>query len=123
MKLIRFLKRKFNELDNIPEDKRNENITEKSIPKTELNNENMDRTNWTGENFEFLITGDVEILDSDFDRVMTPNSFEYEKINKNNWIYFKVDDDEFSFSWEIPGIQFTFMIFLQNLVEKVKPLV
>jgi hypothetical protein len=112
MRLFRFLKKKLNELDNIREGNRSEKFTEKPVMETESKSEmiieNIDKTNWTGENFEFLITGNVEILDSDFDRIMTPNSFDCEKVYKDDWIYFKVGEDEFSFSWEIPGIQFTF---------------
>ena len=33
---------------------------------------------------------------------------DWEKIIKNKWPYYKVGDDEFSYSWEIPGIQMTF---------------
>ncbi len=66
----------------------------------------IDKKDWTGKNFEFLITGDITIPNSDFDRIMTPNSFNWEKIKKNNWIYYKVGKDEYSFSFEIPGIQF-----------------
>ncbi|PHS01823.1 MAG: hypothetical protein COA80_01780 [Leeuwenhoekiella sp.] len=39
---------------------------------------------------------------------MTPNSIEWEKIIKDNWPFYVVGEDEFSFSWEISGIQFTF---------------
>jgi len=112
MKLFRFLKKKLNELDNIPEDNLTQKVTEKSNAetesKTETNNENSDRTNWTGENFEFLITGVDEIPNEEYDRIMTPNSFEWKKVIKDEWPFYKVGEDEFSFSWEIPGIQFTF---------------
>ena len=69
MKLFRFLKKKLNELDNIPEEKPTEKITEKTAVenerKAETNTENIYRTNWTGENFEFLITGVDEIQTRD----------------------------------------------------------
>jgi len=68
----------------------------------------VDRTNWTGENFEFLITGDIEIPEKNYDQIMTPNSFEWEKVIKDEWPFYTVGEDEFSFSWEISGIQFTF---------------
>jgi len=74
----------------------------------EMNKENIDRMNWTGENFEFLITGVDEIPNEDYDKIMTPNSFKWEKIIKDDWPFYVVGEDEFSFSWEIPGIQFTF---------------
>jgi len=76
--------------------------------KTEKSKENMDRENWTGENFEFLITGVDEIPNEEYDRIMTPNSFEWKKVIKDEWPFYEVGEDEFSFSWEIPGIQFTF---------------
>lgn len=67
-----------------------------------------DRSKWTGKNFEFLITGDLEITPESHDEIMTPNSFEWIKIEKDNWPYYQVGKDEFSYSWEPPGIQMTF---------------
>jgi hypothetical protein len=75
---------------------------------TEKGKKNMDKINWTGENFEFLITGVDEIPNEEYDRIMTPNSFKWKKVIKNEWPFYEVGKDEFSFSWEIPGIQFTF---------------
>ena len=112
MKLFRFLKKKLNKSDNIPEEKPTEKITEKTTVETERkaekNTENINRTNWTGENFEFLITGVDEIPKEKYDTIMTPNSFEWKKVIKDDWPFYVVGEDEFSFSWEIPGIQFTF---------------
>jgi hypothetical protein len=68
----------------------------------------VDRALWTGKDFEFLITGDINIPTDTYDSTMTPNSFEWIKIDKNNWTYYQVGDDEFSYSWEMPGIQMTF---------------
>ena len=79
-----------------------------SEPKPEKKHKNIDRTNWIGENFEFLITGVDEIPNEEYDRIMTPNSFEWKKEIKNDWTFYVVGEDEFSFSWEMPGIQFTF---------------
>jgi hypothetical protein len=62
----------------------------------------------TGKDFEFLITGDINISAEDFEKVMTPRSFEWTMITKKNWPYFQVGQDEFSYSWEPPGIQMTF---------------
>jgi|GEM_PF-1679959 len=67
-----------------------------------------DSSKWTGKNFEFLITGDLEITAENHDEIMTPNSFEWTKIQKDNWPYYQVGQDEFSYSWEPPGIQMTF---------------
>ncbi|UZO79771.1 hypothetical protein NBT05_12515 [Aquimarina sp. ERC-38] len=112
MKLFQFLKKKLNELDNIPEEKPPKKITEKTTVenerKAETNTENIDRTNWTGENFEFLITEVDEIPNEEYDRIMTPNSFEWKKVIKDDWPFYVVGEDEFSFSSEIPGIQLTF---------------
>jgi DNA-binding PadR family transcriptional regulator len=68
----------------------------------------QDRSDWTGKNFEFLIIGDLEITAENHDEVMTPNSLEWTKIEKDNWPYYQVGQDEFSYSWEPPGIQMTF---------------
>jgi|JI10StandDraft_1071094.scaffolds.fasta_scaffold642135_1 hypothetical protein len=67
----------------------------------------VDRRSWTGEDFEFLIVGDIDVF-SDFDNIMTPNSFEWTKTTKNDWDYYQVEQDEFSYSVEEPGIQMTF---------------
>lgn len=69
----------------------------------------IDKSKLSGSDFEFLITpGDIEVKKEDFDRVMTPNSFPWTKSIKGNWPYFEVNNDEFSYSWEEPGIQMTF---------------
>ena len=68
----------------------------------------VDKSNWTGKDFEFLIIGDIDIPADTYDSIMTPNSFEWIKIEKNNWTYYQVGQDEFSYSWEAPGIQMTF---------------
>ncbi len=39
---------------------------------------------------------------------MTPVSFEWTKTTKNDWTYYQVGEDEYSYSWEMPGIQMTF---------------
>jgi hypothetical protein len=68
----------------------------------------VDRSLWKGKDFEFLITGDIDIPVDTYDSVMTPNSFEWVKIDKDNWTYYQVGQDEFSYSSEMPGIQMTF---------------
>lgn len=75
------------------------------VPPTE-----SDRSKWTGKNFEFLITGDLEITAENHDQIMTPNSFEWTKIEKNNWPYYQVGQDGFCYSWEPPGIQMMFNV-------------
>ena len=67
---------------------------------------NIDRSEWTGKDFEFLITGNIEV--SDFDNIMTPNTFPWTKKIKENWNFYQVGQDEFSYSIEPPGIQMTF---------------
>src|SRR5687767_6746859 len=67
-----------------------------------------DKSFWTGKDFEFLITGDIDIPSDTYDSIMTPNSLDWIKIDKNNWTYYQVGQDEFSYSWELPGIQMTF---------------
>lgn len=69
----------------------------------------MDTSKLRGKDFEFLIIPvDIEVKPEDFDNVMTPNSIKWEKIIKNGWVYYQVGKDEFSYSWEMPGIQMTF---------------
>jgi len=62
-----------------------------------------------GKDFEFLITpGDIEINPDDFDNLMTPDSMPWTKVSTKDWTYYKVGEDEFSYSCELPGIQMTF---------------
>lgn len=69
----------------------------------------LDIKNLTGNDFEFLITpGDVEIRKEDFDAIMTPDSLHWTRVIKDDWSYFQVDSDEFSYSLEEPGIQMVF---------------
>lgn len=68
---------------------------------------NIDRSEWTGKDFEFLIRGDINIS-SNYDEIMTPNTFEWVKTIKDDWPYYQVGKDEFSYSVEEPGIQMTF---------------
>ncbi|WP_153795813.1 hypothetical protein [Foetidibacter luteolus] len=85
-----------------------------------LSNENFgDTSKLKGRDFEFLISpADIEIKNEDFDRIMTPDSFPWTKTIKKNWLYYKVGMDEFSYSWEAPGIQ---MIFNEEIkFEKAK---
>lgn len=70
--------------------------------------EQVDKSQWTGKDFEFLITGDIDIPAEDYDNIMTPNSFDWTKTMKDEWPYYQVGQDEFSYSWEMPGIQMTF---------------
>ncbi len=108
MKLLRYLKKKLNDLDNEPSYNTTAKRTEKSNLETKSKIEKIDRSNWIGENFEFLIIGVDEIPNEEYDRIMTPNSFEWKKVIKDEWSFYQVGSDEFSFSWEMPGIQFTF---------------
>jgi hypothetical protein len=67
-----------------------------------------DYSKWKGKDFEFLITGDLEISAQNHDQIMTPNSSEWSKVIKDGWPFYQVEGDEFSYSWEPPGIQMTF---------------
>jgi len=58
--------------------------------------------------FEFLIIGNLNIPAEEYDQIMTPNSFEWLKLERGGWTYYQVGNDEFSYSWEEPGIQMTF---------------
>jgi hypothetical protein len=70
----------------------------------------VDRSEWTGKDFEFLIRGEIDLpaTETEYDRIMTPNSLEWIKESKNEWPYYRVGNDEFTYSWEMPGIQMTF---------------
>jgi len=66
-----------------------------------------DTSTATGKDFEILIQGDIDVY-ADWDNVMTPKSMKWEKLEKNNWTYYMVGDDEYCYSIESPGIQMTF---------------
>ena len=78
--------------------------------------ENPDTHNWTGADFEFSIQRadeefspyDIGLENCDYDEVMTPNSFTVNKIMKNNWNWYQVGEDEFTYSEEASGIQMVF---------------
>ena len=78
-----------------------------SLTTSETDSTIVDRTGWTGNDFEFLIVGDIDVF-SDFDNIMTPNTLDWIKLIKNDWNYYKVGQDEYSYSIEEPGIQMTF---------------
>ena len=61
-----------------------------------------------GKDFEFLIRGDINLSNDNYERVMTPNSISCKKILKEDGPFYQVGEDEFSYSWEMPGIQMTF---------------
>jgi hypothetical protein len=79
--------------------------------------DSIDRSELTGKDFEFLIVGDVNVS-SNYDHIMTPNTFEWVKTIKNDWPFYQVGQDEFSYSVEEPGIQMTFNTEIQY--EKAK---
>ncbi len=68
----------------------------------------VDKSMWRGKDFEFLISGDLEISSQAWDEMMTPNSMPWKKVMKSDWAYFQVGEDEFSYSSEMAGIQMTF---------------
>ena len=80
-------------------------MSEKAGP---TSGEDEDKSHWTGKNFEFLITGNIDITPADFDHLMTPNTFKWTKVVRDDWYYYQVGEDEFTYSWEMPGIQMTF---------------
>ncbi|GAB2653905.1 hypothetical protein GCM10027036_04050 [Flavihumibacter cheonanensis] len=58
--------------------------------------------------FEFLITGDNELSSEQFNTLLFPTTYQVKKIERDGWSYFQTEGDEFSYSWEPPGIQMTF---------------
>ncbi len=75
---------------------------------TENRKTEVDKSLWLGKNFEFLIRGEIELTPENHDEIMTPNTIVWQKIMKDDYPYYKVGEDEFSYSWEMPGIQMTF---------------
>jgi len=64
--------------------------------------------NFSPGQFEFLITGDIELTPEQFGTLLAPASMKVEQVERKGWIYFQANGDEFSYSWEIPGIQMMF---------------
>ena len=58
--------------------------------------------------FLFIYSDEPAIKKDDFDKIMTPDSFSWNKVVKNDWDYYQVDKDEFYYSFEIVGIQMVF---------------
>ncbi len=83
----------------------NDNVS--SVTIDDFKTSSVDENYLTGEYFEFLIIGDFDVF-SDFDNIMTPNSFEWKKETRNDWHYYQIGQDEFCYSIEEPGIQMTF---------------
>ena len=77
----------------------------KSIPPTLAP---IDKSQWMGKDFEFLIRGEISVSEDEYDHIMTPNSLVWTKTFKDSWPYYQVGQDEFSYSWEMPGIQMIF---------------
>jgi hypothetical protein len=70
------------------------------------------RLNWTGNDFEFLIRfaddKEPQLKQEEYDRVMTPNTFQWTKTMKDDYPMYCVGDDSYYYSWEIPGVQMIF---------------
>jgi hypothetical protein len=78
---------------------------EESVAFDKLSNESEPEA--TSNEIEFLIAGDIDVFD-DWDNIMTPNTFAWEKVERNNWTYYKIGEDEVNYSMEPPGIQMIF---------------
>ncbi len=88
--------------------KQSQDLGKPQVDFTEPPIDSIDRSSWNGSQFEFLIVGDIDISTAEFDEVMTPNTFNWEKLIKEDWLYYQIDGDEYSYSFEMPGIQMTF---------------
>jgi len=75
---------------------------------TKKNVENIDRSDWKGKDFEFMITGDINIPIDKFEDIMLPKSLELKEIQRDNWTYYQFGENEFTYSYEMVGIQMTF---------------
>lgn len=59
--------------------------------------------------FEFLFRhDDIYITNDLFDKMLSPESVDWEKIEHQNWTYFVTEHGAFSYSFEMIGIQMTF---------------
>lgn len=67
-----------------------------------------DKANRTGKDFEFLITGEIEIPTDKFNDIMTPKSYPSKLVIHDKEYYYEIDGDRLYYSWEPPGIQMTF---------------
>ncbi|HVW13548.1 MAG TPA: hypothetical protein VHB54_07005 [Mucilaginibacter sp.] len=95
------------------EENKNSSAIEVDKSKSKEGNKNssdieIDKSKWLGKDFELLIAGEIDIPSENFDSIMTPNSFDWIKTERNNWIYYQVGDDNFNYSFEPPGIQMVF---------------
>lgn len=69
----------------------------------------MSATHFTGKDFAFLITApELTIPPEDFDRLMTPDSIPWTKINHNGGNGYQVGKDSFSYTRENDGFQMQF---------------
>lgn len=88
--------------------KKSQGLPKHRMDFTEPPIDSVDRSAWNGSQFEFLIVGDIDIPTAEFDEIMTPNTFNWEKLIKEDWHFYHIDGDEYSYSFEMPGIQMTF---------------
>ena len=59
---------------------------------------------WTGKDFEFFLYGDFNLGKKTHDELMTPNSFNWEKIEGNRDFYYKIENDTIYYSWMMEGV-------------------
>jgi hypothetical protein len=73
-----------------------------SVPET------VDKSKWTGKDFDFLITGNLRIPQDEYDNIMTPNSLDWNKVSIAKWSIYYVGPDTFCFFKDMHGIQMSF---------------
>jgi hypothetical protein len=69
--------------------------------------DSVDKSSWTGKDFYFLITGMVQLQKEEYDKIMTPTTFEWSRLS-TKWPIYNVGKDEYGFSFEKSGIEMTF---------------
>ncbi len=90
--------------------------------------ENMDTSEWTGKDFEFLLVGNIQIPAGEYDNLMTPNSFDWTKVTMKNSTIYTVNEESYNFSQDTDGLHmsftpgFTFTIARQIVNEIIKNL-
>ena len=70
--------------------------------------EKVDTSGWMGKDFEFLITGDVQIEASEYDTIMTPKSWTFKRATVGKWNMYTLDGELYCVSQEADGIHLSF---------------
>ena len=70
--------------------------------------DNVDTSGWTGADFYLIIAGATQIDKNNYDKLLTPKTLEWSRMNQIKWPIYKVGEGEYSFSFEKHGMEITF---------------